>query len=102
MIPAAIRCPLPFITRVRVDNYKFMTHCDTALSRFTFLFGLNAAGKSNFLDALCFLRDALADSPGEALRAARWEEVLRAAGRVSPSIWKSRPTARHCATVRAG
>ncbi|MGW1755230.1 AAA family ATPase [Streptomyces mirabilis] len=78
MSPAAPHRPLPFITRVRVDNYKSIAHCDVTLGRFTVLLGLNAAGKSNFLDALRFVRDALVKGPAEAVAArGGWEEVLR-------------------------
>ncbi|MER5652862.1 AAA family ATPase [Streptomyces sp. NPDC002131] len=78
MSPAATHRPLPFITRVRVGNYKSIAHCDVALGRFTVLLGLNAAGKSNFLDALRFVRDALVQGPAEAVAArGGWEEVLR-------------------------
>ncbi|MFG2029555.1 AAA family ATPase [Streptomyces sp. NPDC048825] len=78
MNPAAPPRPMPFITRVRVENYKSIAHCDVALGRFTALLGLNAAGKSNFLDALRFVRDALADGPDEAVAVrGGWREVLR-------------------------
>lgn len=78
MSPDAPHRPMPFITRVRIDNYKSIAHCDVALGRFTVLLGLNAAGKSNFLDALRFVRDALADGPDEAVVArGGWTEVLR-------------------------
>lgn len=78
MSPAAPRRPLPFITRVRIENYKSIAHCDVALGRFTVLLGLNAAGKSNFLDALRFVRDALADGPAKAVAVrGGWKEVLR-------------------------
>lgn len=65
MSPAAPRQPTPFISRVRIKNYKSIAHCDVTLDRFTVLLGLNAAGKSNFLDALRFVRDALMDGPDE-------------------------------------
>ncbi|MFF0228008.1 AAA family ATPase [Streptomyces sp. NPDC004629] len=78
MSPAAPHRPMPFITRVQVDNYKSIAHCDVTLGRFTVLLGLNAAGKSNFLDALRFVRDALVNGPAEAVAArGGWEEVLR-------------------------
>ncbi|MFE9172785.1 AAA family ATPase [Streptomyces kebangsaanensis] len=78
MSPAAPHRPMPFITRVRVENYKSIAHCDVALGRFTVLLGLNAAGKSNFLDALRFVRDALVHGPAEAVAArGGWEEVVR-------------------------
>ncbi|MET4922731.1 AAA family ATPase [Streptomyces sp. PSRA5] len=78
MSPAAPHQPTPFITRVRIKNYKSIAHCDVTLDRFTVLLGLNAAGKSNFLDALRFVRDALTDGPEEAVAArGGWSEVLR-------------------------
>ncbi|MFE7812534.1 AAA family ATPase [Streptomyces sp. NPDC057433] len=78
MSPAVLHRPLPFITRVRIDNYKSIAHCDVTLGRFTVLLGLNAAGKSNFLDALRFVRDALVEGPAEAVAArGGWGEVLR-------------------------
>jgi predicted ATPase len=51
--------PVPFITRVRVRNFKSIESCDVELGPLTVLVGLNAAGKSNFLDALRFVVDAL-------------------------------------------
>lgn len=78
MSAAAPHRPMPFITRVRIENYKSIAHCDVALGRLTVLLGLNAAGKSNFLDALRFVRDALMDGPDEAVAArGGWSEVLR-------------------------
>ncbi|QDQ11252.1 chromosome segregation protein SMC [Streptomyces spectabilis] len=78
MSPATPHHPMPLITRVRVDNYKSIAHCDVTLGPFTVLLGLNAAGKSNFLDALRFVRDALLDGPAEAVAArGGWEEVVR-------------------------
>ncbi|MHB9859327.1 AAA family ATPase [Streptomyces sp. YIM S03343] len=78
MSPAAPHRPMPFISRVRIDNYKSIAHCDVTLGRFTVLLGLNAAGKSNFLDALRFVRDALVKGPEAAVAAhGGWGEVLR-------------------------
>jgi predicted ATPase len=57
----------PFITRVRIENYKSIARCDVTLGRFNVLLGLNAAGKSNFLDALRFVRDALSEGAAEAV-----------------------------------
>ncbi|MER6248897.1 AAA family ATPase [Streptomyces griseorubiginosus] len=56
-----------FLTRVRVENYRSIASCDVRLGPLTILAGPNAAGKSNFLDAIRFVRDALASSPGQAL-----------------------------------
>lgn len=50
-------------TRLRLQNWKNFAQVDVALQGRVFLVGPNAAGKSNFLDALRFLRD-LASSGG--------------------------------------
>jgi predicted ATPase len=56
-----------FIQRVVLRNYKSIGHCDVRLSPLTYLIGQNGAGKSNFLDALHFVRDALAGSLDNAI-----------------------------------
>lgn len=56
-----------FLTRVRIENFRSIAACDVRLGPLTVLVGPNAAGKSNFLDALRFVRDALRTSPGQAL-----------------------------------
>lgn len=66
-----------FLTRVRVENYRSIASCDVPLGPLTVLAGPNAAGKSNFLDAIRFVRDALGSSPGRALEPrGGLEEVL--------------------------
>ncbi len=57
-----------FLTRVVLDNYKSIAHCDVRLGPLNYLVGPNGAGKSNFLDALRFVADALEQSVGQALR----------------------------------
>jgi predicted ATPase len=57
----------PFLRRVRIRGYKSIAFCDVTLEPLTILVGHNASGKSNFLDALAFLRDALEDGPNTAL-----------------------------------
>lgn len=57
-----------FITRVVLKNYKSIAVCDVQLQPLIFLVGRNGAGKSNFLDALRFLADALNSSLGHAIR----------------------------------
>ena len=51
--------PVPFISRVRLENYKSIESCDVRLSPLTVLVGPNGSGKSNFLDALSFVARAL-------------------------------------------
>ncbi|WP_447921999.1 AAA family ATPase [Achromobacter aegrifaciens] len=56
-----------FIRRVVLRNYKSIGNCDVRLQPLTYLVGQNGAGKSNFLDALHFVRDALTGSLDSAL-----------------------------------
>ena len=58
-----------FVTRVVLKNYKSIAACDVRLCPLTFLVGRNGAGKSNFLDALRFVADALNSSLDYAVRA---------------------------------
>lgn len=57
-----------FIKRVILKNYKSIAACDVQLQPLTFLVGRNGSGKSNFLDALRFVADALNTSLDYALR----------------------------------
>lgn len=59
--------PVPFISRVRLKNYKSIAECDVRLGPLTILVGPNGSGKSNFLDALAFLSRAVATTPAEAI-----------------------------------
>ncbi|MGZ8250072.1 AAA family ATPase [Methylomagnum sp.] len=56
-----------FLTRVILRNYKSIAACDVRLGPLTYMVGANGSGKSNFLDALHFVRDALAGSLDNAL-----------------------------------
>jgi len=56
-----------FITRVVLRNYKSIGTCDVRLGPLTYLVGANGSGKSNFLDALHLVRDALTGSLDNAL-----------------------------------
>lgn len=67
----------PFLRRVRIRGYKSIAFCDVALQPLTILVGRNAAGKSNFLDALAFLRDVVNGGMSEALkRPGGWSGIL--------------------------
>lgn len=57
----------PFLRRVRIRNYKSIGHCQVPLRPLTVLVGRNGAGKSNFLDALGFVGDALRSSLDQAM-----------------------------------
>lgn len=59
--------PVPFISRVRLKNYKSIAECDVRLGPLTILVGPNGSGKSNFVDALAFLSRAVATTPAEAI-----------------------------------
>ncbi|WP_029553971.1 AAA family ATPase [Verminephrobacter aporrectodeae] len=56
-----------FLNRVLLRNYKSIADCDVRLGPLTYLVGANGAGKSNFLDALQLVRDALSISLDNAL-----------------------------------
>lgn len=56
-----------FIKRVVLRNYKSIGDCDVRLGPLTYLVGVNGSGKSNFLDALHLVRDALNGSLDNAL-----------------------------------
>lgn len=56
-----------FLQRVILSNYKSIGSCDVKLSALTYLVGANGSGKSNFLDALHLVRDALSSSLDNAM-----------------------------------
>lgn len=57
-----------FVTRVILENYKSIARCDVGLGPLTFLVGANGSGKSNFLDSLRFVADALRTALDHAIR----------------------------------
>lgn len=56
-----------FLTRVVLRNFKSIAQCDVRLASLTYLVGANGSGKSNFLDALHLVREALVSSLDNAL-----------------------------------
>jgi len=54
--------------RVRIRNFKSIGSCDLELGQFTVLVGRNGAGKSNFIDALRFVVEALQTSLDHAIK----------------------------------
>lgn len=56
-----------FLERVILRNYRSIGYCDVRLGPLTYLVGMNGAGKSNFLDALHLVTDALTGSLDNAL-----------------------------------
>ena len=70
-----------FLTRVTLKNYKSIAACNVELGPLMFLVGRNGAGKSNFLDALRFISDALNISLDQAIRQRNGiKEVRRRSG----------------------
>jgi predicted ATPase len=59
--------PTPFVSRVRLKNFKSIAECDVRLGSLTMLVGPNGSGKSNFLQALALLGRAVSTTPYEAL-----------------------------------
>jgi predicted ATPase len=59
--------PVPFISRVRLRNYKSIPRCNVSLGALTVLVGPNGSGKSNFLQALALLARAVETTPYEAI-----------------------------------
>ncbi|MBK8869632.1 MAG: AAA family ATPase [Elusimicrobia bacterium] len=57
-----------FLRRVVLNNYKSIKECSVELGPLSFLVGQNGAGKSNFLDALRLVTEALNTSMEHALR----------------------------------
>lgn len=57
-----------FIRRVVLRNYRSIGYCDIQLGPLTYLVGANGAGKSNFVDALHLVSDALNGSLDNALQ----------------------------------
>lgn len=55
------------INRIVLRNYKSIGNCDVRLGPLTYLVGENGSGKSNFLDVLHLVRDALSGSLDNAL-----------------------------------
>src|SRR5258708_26650071 len=71
------RAKPPFLRRVRMRGYKSIAFCDVTLEPLTIFVGRNASGKSNFLDALAFLRDVMAESAPDAVeRRGGWSSVV--------------------------
>ena len=67
----------PFLRRVRIRGYKSVGFCDVLLHPLTILVGRNAAGKSNFLDALAFLADTITFGVGEAVKRRNgWNSIV--------------------------
>jgi predicted ATPase len=62
-----MRTPVPWVNRVRVINFRSIAACDLVLGPLTVLIGPNAAGKSNFVDTLAFVAEAVETTPYKAI-----------------------------------
>ena len=56
------------VTRIQLKNWKNFQDVDVTLHSRMFLVGVNAAGKSNFLDAFRFIRDVVEHGVGKAVQ----------------------------------
>ena len=52
------------IKKIKLHNWKNFQNCEVILTERCFIIGANASGKSNFIDALRFLRDISKQSGG--------------------------------------
>lgn len=68
-LPGLSPSACPFVRRIYIRNYKSISACELDLRTLTVLVGRNGAGKSNVVDALRFLTDALQTSVDHALKA---------------------------------
>src|ERR1700685_3972801 len=74
---AEIQSKPPFLRRVQIRGYKSIAFCDVTLEPLTILVGRNASGKSNFLDALAFLRDCMEVGIGQAVKVrGGWDKIV--------------------------
>lgn len=55
------------ITNIELKNWKNFQEINAKLARRVFIIGMNAAGKSNFLDAFCFMKDIVEHGIGKAV-----------------------------------
>jgi predicted ATPase len=67
----------PFVRRLRLRNYKSISVCDIELGQLTLLVGRNGSGKSNLLDGLRFVADALNQSLDHAIKSRGGIDAVR-------------------------
>lgn len=74
--------------RIRLENWRNFTEVDLALEERVFIFGANASGKSNLLDAFRFLHDVAADGLDKTLNQHRpgLASIRSLAARGSPNV----------------
>lgn len=78
-----------FIERLSLENYKSIAHCDVELRPLTVVIGRNGSGKSNLVDSLHFIADALTTSLEYAVRKREgWRGITRRGARtLSIELW---------------
>jgi len=71
---------IPRIKSVEITNFKSLADVRVYLEPFTVFVGANGSGKSNFVDALAFIQECLADSVEAAVnRRGGWVHVINRA-----------------------
>ncbi len=78
----------PLIRRVVIHNYKSIAKCDVTLGKFNVLVGRNGSGKSNFLDALQFVSDAVSSTLSSAIDSRNGMQALLRRGQVQPKSFR--------------
>jgi len=78
--------PSPFITRVRLTNFRSIASCDVRLGPLSILVGPNGSGKSNFLDALRFVADVFTFGLDHAVRVRGLAEEIISRGAVAAGV----------------
>lgn len=76
----------PFVRRVSIRGYKSIEFCDVYLQPLTILVGRNAAGKSNFLDALVFLKDVVGEGLSTAVKSHGGSDAIPFCGAKEPPV----------------
>jgi len=76
----------PFLRRVQIRGYKSIAFCDVTLEPLTFLVGRNGSGKSNFLDALGFLKDVVSTRLSEAVHSRNGWNSISCKSTAKPTI----------------
>ena len=73
-----------FLRRLDVRNYKSIARCTLNLRPLSVVVGRNAAGKSNLLDALRFVADALEVTPDHAIKTRGGLDAVRRHSKSKP------------------
>ena len=78
------------IAKIGVENYRCLKKVSQELSAFNVLIGPNGSGKSTFIDAICLVRDILADKLETALtqRSESFDDLLWGRGHDGPNLFR--------------